>query len=483
MKEPKNILTEGQHLSNRGWSLRHPRTIIIALALLVAAAAVAWFVAWPMHLINPDNGDNLLLTDTQYRPLKTTAPATLLYNRWFPDHDSRHCRILVRRPTVLEGSEVRVQGATRSQLTPESSRQRALTSDSLRQQALNTEASRRYPVVVVVQEADEDFNALASAWPAMDSCYVMIVSRTPEQNPRHNGLLRQLDTTLSHWLNHCGMQVDANDVTLVDRTLQGQQAREFVHRPVRHLLLTSPQGGLAPPSLGGAGGGYGFSARRLHLLPATTADTARMAQTFRQFEQQELDADLYPTGLSPWHAARAIALDRHPISQTRLRFTHRQAVARGYDARYVMFADFSIPSGLNRFFVYDYSLGQVVIASKCAHGCGSGSTGLIPQFSNEFGSCATSLGLYQIDDVHRMYKNGRIAINLQGLESTNDNARARGIKVHGGMRYEGEIHPRYLRLGKLSEGCFALSNIPLSAIHDLIEQTAPRHILLTAYTH
>lgn len=414
---------------------KHQKHLLIALTTLVAAMAVAWFVAWPMQLIEPKNRDNLLLTDAQFRPLKTTAPATLLYNKWWPDEDTYHQRILVRRPTDV---------------------------DSL----------MRYPIVVVVQDFDEDFNELADAWPAMDSCYVMVMSRTLEKNSNSNGLLRQLDTTLAHWLNHCGMQIDANDVTLVDRTQHGRQAQNFTHRPVRHLVLTHAGADTA-----------NVIARRVHLLPATAVDTARMATTLRQFEEEELDADLYPVGLSPWHAARAIALDRHPISQTRLRFTHRHAVSRSYDPRYVMFADFSIPSGLNRFFVYDYSLGRVIITSKCAHGYGNGSTGMIPQFSNEHGSCATSLGLYEIDQVHRMYKNGRIAINLEGLDDTNYNARSRGIKVHGGMRYEGEIHPRYLRLGKLSEGCFALSNIPLSAIIVLVEQTSPRHILLTAYTH
>lgn len=407
----------------------------IAFAIALIAAAAAWLAAWPLTTLDASRRTNLLLTDTQCHPLKTTAPATLLFNVWWPERDRAHNRILIRRPAV-------------------------------------TDTLKRYPAVVVVQGPDEEFNTLAAQWPAMDSCYVLLMSRTSEKNPQHNGLLRQLDTTLAHWLNHCGMSVDANDITLVDRTLLGRQASEFTHRPVRHLLLTRAAADTAT-----------VPARRVHLLPTSAADTARMNATFRQYLERELDADLYPTGLSPWAVARAVALDRHPIAQTRLRFTHDQALQRGYDPHYVMFADFSIPSGLNRFFVYDYGCGRVVVRSKCAHGCGSGSTGMVPQFSNEHGSCATSLGLYEIDEVHRMYKNGRIAINLEGLEATNSNARSRGIKVHGGMRYEGEIHPRYLRLGKLSEGCFALSNAPLSAIMLLVEQTAPRHILLSAYTH
>ena len=407
----------------------------IALLAVPLVAAVAWLVAWPYTVLDATKRDNLLLTNSKFVPLKTTSPVTLLYNRFWPNDDNKHPRILIRRPEV-------------------------------------TDSLKRYPVIVVVQQDQEDFNTLAQQWTAMDSCYVMIMSRTSEKSPQRNGLLRLLDTTLAHWLNHCGMCVDPNDVTLVDRTAQGQQASQFTHRRVRNLVLTRATADTSR-----------VLARRIHLLPHSVADTARMAQSFRQLSERMLDADLYAAGDSVQRLAHDIALSHCPISQSRLALTRHQAAVRGYDERYVMFADFSLPSGKNRFFVYDYALDRVVVASKCAHGCGSGSTGMIPQFSNENGSCATSLGLYEIDDVHRMYKNGRMAINVEGLDSTNSNARMRGIKVHGGMRYEGEIYPRYLRLGKLSEGCFALSNVPLSAVLLLVERTTPRHIMLSAYTH
>ena len=411
------------------------KSLKIALAAASLALVIGWLLAWPYPVLNAGHRDNLLLTNGKFEPLKTASPVTLLYNRFWPNDDNKHPRILIRRPEV-------------------------------------TDTLKRYPVIVVVQQDQENFNTLAQQWPAMDSCYVMIMSRTSEKSPQRNSLLRLLDTTLAHWLNHCGMCVDPNDVTLIDRTAQGRLASQFTHRRVRNLVLTRAAADTSR-----------VLARRIHLLPCTPSDTAKMAQSFRQMGERMIDADLYPAGYPLQEVSRGIALRHYPISDTRLSATHEQAVARGYDERYVMFADFSIPSGQNRFFVYDYKKKRVIVSSKCAHGCGSGSTGMIPQFSNEHGSCATSLGLYEIDDVHRMYKNGRMAINVEGLEATNDNARMRGIKVHGGMRYEGEIHPRYLRLGKLSEGCFALSNVPLSAIILLVEQAAPRHLLLSAYTH
>lgn len=411
------------------------KSLIIALLAVPFVAAVAWLVAWPYPVLDATNRDNLLLTNSKFEPLKTASPITLLYNRFWPNDDKKHPRILIRRPE-------------------------------------ETDSLKRYPVIVVVQQDQEKFNTLEQQWPAMDSCYVMIMSRTSEKSPQSNSLLRLLDTTLAHWLNHCGMCVDPNDVTLIDRTAQGRLASQFTHRRVRNLVLTRAAADTSR-----------VLARRIHLLPSSVADTARMAQSYRHLLEAMTDADLYPAGDSLQQVARDIVLEHRPISQTRLAATHEQAVQRGYNEQYVMFADFSIPSGQNRFFVYDYKKRRVIVSSKCAHGCGSGSSESVPRFSNEHGSCATSLGLYQIDDVHRMYKNGRMAINVEGLDSTNSNARMRGIKVHGGMRYEGEIYPRYLKLGKLSEGCFALSNIPLSSVMMLVEQTAPQHILLSAYAH
>lgn len=411
------------------------KSLILALVLLAAGAATAWLAAWPYPVLDASRRDNLLLTDLRCTPLKTAAPATLLYNVCFPDRDHSHYRMLIRRPATV---------------------------DSL----------CRYPALVVVQGAGEPFDSLAQAWPAMDSCYVLVVGSAGDKSPLRNGLLRQLDASLPNWLDRCGMRIDPDNLTLVDRTAQGLQALELGHRRVRNLILPHATADTSR-----------VLARRVHLVPPTPGDTSRMNASFRQLQERLLDADLYSPGDSLQHVARDIVLERNPISQSRLSWTLAQAKSRGYDDRYVMFADFSLPSGKNRFFVYDYALGRVVVRSKCAHGCGSGSTERVARFSNEHGSCATSLGLYEIDNVHRMYKNGRMAINVEGLDTTNSNARMRGIKVHGGMRYEGEIYPRYLKLGKLSEGCFALSNVPLSAVLMLVEQSAPRQLLLSAYTH
>lgn len=413
---------------------RISRPLKIWLAIASIALLAAWMAAWPSQLIDASRKNNLLLT-VNNNWLSTAAPASRLFNYWWPDHDTTHGRIMVHRPSVVDTTLL-------------------------------------YPAVVVVQQSDEDFKKLSHDWQSLDSCYVMVVSQTEAYKQKNNVHLQMIDSTLIHWLNHCGMRIDPNYITLVDRTKNGRQAKQFSHRRLRNLIVTSPQADTTPQPT-----------RRYHLLPQSVKDTTLMAASFRRLLAQGIDADLYEAGTPMQRLANEIALERRPIAQTRIINTHRQAIGRGYDERYAMFVDFSIPSGKNRFFLYDYDTGSITVRSKCAHGCGSGSTDAVPQFSNAHGSNATSLGLYEIDDVHRMYKNGRVAINLEGLEETNDNARMRGIKVHGGMRYEGEIYPRYLRIGRLSEGCFALSNVPLAMVLITVEQTAPRRILLTAYTH
>lgn len=411
-------------------SKKTSKYIATAIAIVGTALLAGWLIAWPYPIIDADRIDNLVLTDDKPQCLATAAPVTILFNKCCPDRDNQHGKILVRRP-------------------------------------LDIDTTSLYPVIVVQQDEHESFDSLAARWPAMDSCYVMVVGHFKQQ-----ALLQLVDTMLTAQLNQRGMRIDPNYITLVERASQHGLADKFGKHRVRNLVLTQS-----------TDTSY-TQARRIHLLPGDKESQSRFSQIYSTLMKQEVDADLYPIDtVQPLHLRiRDIALERNPISQTRLAFDRQEAINRGYDSQLVMFADFSIPSGKNRFFIYDYDEGEIIVRSKCAHGCGSGSTDAVPQFSNEHGSNATSLGLYEICDVHRMYKNGRVAINMEGLEESNSNARMRGIKVHGGMKYEGEIYPRYLRIGKLSEGCIALSNVPLSSVIIMVEQ-ASLPILLDAYTH
>lgn len=100
-----------------------------------------------------------------------------------------------------------------------------------------------------------------------------------------------------------------------------------------------------------------------------------------------------------------------------------------YNKYFAFFIDMKIPSGKNRFFVYDLKENKIVDKGIVAHGSGSetGTQGKL-KFSNVQNSLSTSLGSYYIGN----YYNGKFgkAYKLYGLDKTNDNAFKRDIVFH-----------------------------------------------------
>jgi hypothetical protein len=100
-----------------------------------------------------------------------------------------------------------------------------------------------------------------------------------------------------------------------------------------------------------------------------------------------------------------------------------------YNSEIAFFIDMKIPSGKNRFFIYDLKKDTIIDRGLVAHGTGS-ETGIrgILKFSNLMNSSSTSLGKYAIG---RSY-NGQYgkAYKLHGLDKTNSNAIVRGIVLH-----------------------------------------------------
>ncbi|MEO6540105.1 MAG: murein L,D-transpeptidase catalytic domain-containing protein [Ferruginibacter sp.] len=102
---------------------------------------------------------------------------------------------------------------------------------------------------------------------------------------------------------------------------------------------------------------------------------------------------------------------------------------QGYNTEYCFFIDMRIPSGKNRFFVYDLKADSIKIAGLVAHGKGSdmGSPDALI-FSNEPNSYCTSLGKYKIG---RSYSGiFGLSYKLQGLEKTNSRAFDRSVVLH-----------------------------------------------------
>jgi len=100
-----------------------------------------------------------------------------------------------------------------------------------------------------------------------------------------------------------------------------------------------------------------------------------------------------------------------------------------YNSSVIFLVDMKIPSGKNRFFVYDLKLDSTIDRGLVAHGSGS-ETGVYGKlkFSNVPNSLCTSLGKYSIGKSY----SGQFgkAYKLYGLDPTNSNAYSRNIVLH-----------------------------------------------------
>jgi len=117
---------------------------------------------------------------------------------------------------------------------------------------------------------------------------------------------------------------------------------------------------------------------------------------------------------------------------------------------YLTVVDFTQYANNKRFYLIDMRSGQVE-QFLVAHGSGSdpSHTGFANFFSNLDGTHATALGFYKTGAT---YTGGHgYSLYLDGLSSTNSNARAREIVVHGASY----VDPSYNPLGR-SWGCLAL---------------------------
>lgn len=125
----------------------------------------------------------------------------------------------------------------------------------------------------------------------------------------------------------------------------------------------------------------------------------------------------------------------------------------------IIIVDYSKPSCEDRLYIYDVCNTMCLYSGVVLHGCGGRSTARVPEFSNEEGSNCSSLGLYKVAEEGRM-KIAYPCLRLDGLDSTNSNARRRGILVHPSIRVTllpFEVWGRCFRLTTSSQGCFSVS--------------------------
>ncbi len=121
---------------------------------------------------------------------------------------------------------------------------------------------------------------------------------------------------------------------------------------------------------------------------------------------------------------------------------------------YITVFDASSVSGKPRLHLIHIPTG-VIESYLVAHGKGSDRNhdGYAEKFSNQLNSNATSLGFY-ITEATYMGGNG-YSLRLKGLESTNSNAYARAIVIHGAGYVDAKMAAVQNKVGR-SQGCPAV---------------------------
>lgn len=132
----------------------------------------------------------------------------------------------------------------------------------------------------------------------------------------------------------------------------------------------------------------------------------------------------------------------------------------------ITIVDFSKPSTEERMFVINLKTKQVIAKSLCAHGKNSGEI-WAQNFSNNPESYASSLGFYIASETYDG-KHG-YSLKLDGQEAgINDNARERGVVVHGADYVSKDFIANNGKLGR-SQGCPALPLAQYEKIISLIK--------------
>lgn len=140
-----------------------------------------------------------------------------------------------------------------------------------------------------------------------------------------------------------------------------------------------------------------------------------------------------------------------------LRMEKIDRTIHGKDYQSPILVNFAKPSMEDRLYIYEHN--NCIYTGAVLHGNGGKSTAKVPEFSNKIGSKCSSLGVYKLAEISRTQL-GIPCIRLDGLSSTNSNARVRGIVIHPSIMVtltpfgiNGVSYP----LSPESEGCFAVS--------------------------
>lgn len=345
----------------------------------------------------------------------------------------------------------------------------------------NFNAKRSYPLAIFLDDENGNFSNAPQALGRLDDCVVMCLSG----RERYSSAWRALFKGIISGLAQLGCKVNQSAVTLINygpgQQLLASAVKSKAFPVANVVLVNSPVDTVLVQGC-----------RRMIVM---NDDNGAMRQDVAEsLENHEIDYDIIKV---PFHDRDlynhrnrlASILNRYifaldtefPVAQSKLQWATDFIKHRYYDKNYVIFVDFSIPSGKNRFFVYQVKTGKIIARSLCAHGCGLGSTEARPVFSNDDDSRCSSLGKYEVIDSKKMNKDPRKeAVFINGQDSTNDNAFDRGILIHAGLEYRNPIYPQYYPIGDLSEGCFAINEVVYRKVAALAD-ACRLPILMLAY--
>jgi hypothetical protein len=149
---------------------------------------------------------------------------------------------------------------------------------------------------------------------------------------------------------------------------------------------------------------------------------------------------------------------------------------KGYSTKYCFLIDMSLPSGQNRFFVYDLKKKSVAYSGMVAHGSCNERFISQARFSNTNNSGCSSPGKYKVGAFYRGQYGE--SYRLHGLDKSNSNAFQRGVVIHGyDCVPDEEIYPRVLCN---SLGCPMVSYNFFDKLSGIIQQSE-KPILLWVY--
>ena len=144
----------------------------------------------------------------------------------------------------------------------------------------------------------------------------------------------------------------------------------------------------------------------------------------------------------------------------------------GYNESTCFFIDMTLPSGQNRFFVYEVAKDSIQWSGLVTHGRCNEMWLEGRKYSNVPGCGCTSLGKYKIGNPY----NGRfgLAFKLYGLDKTNNNVFKRFVVLHShGCVPENEVQDEICQ----SDGCPTVSPQFFQQLKPLINRS-PKPVLL-----